>query len=130
MNEKDERYDIFSSSFLYPKLFDDIEEKILSPLSCVKELETKWVLEFDLPLVNKEAISITYDEGNIITVEAKLRETYCDENLNPKCEFHSFKKRITLPGDIDEKKIVSTFSNGRLTINIPKALRGHKIKIE
>ncbi len=130
MNEKDERYDIFSSSFLYPKLFDDIEEKILSPLSCVKELETKWVLEFDLPLVNKEAISITYDEGNIITVEAKLRETYRDENLNPKCEFHSFKKRITLPGNIDEKKIVSTFSNGRLTINIPKALRGHKIKVE
>ena len=130
MNENEERYDIFASTFLYPKLFDDIEEKILSPLSYVKELETKWVLEFDLPLVNKEAISITYDEGNVITVEAKLRETYCDTNMIPKCEFHYFKKRISLPGDIDEKKITSTFSNGRLTINVPKVLRGHKIKVE
>jgi HSP20 family molecular chaperone IbpA len=47
----------------------------------------------------------------------------------PKCEFHYFKKKITLPGGIDEKKITSTFSNGRLTIYVPKVFRGHKIKV-
>jgi HSP20 family protein len=130
MSEKESQFDIFTTPFLYPKLFDDIEEKILSPLSYIRELETKWILEFDLPLVDKEDISITCDEGNIITVEAKLRETYCDLNMVPKCEFHYFKKKITLPGGIDEKKITSTFSNGRLTINVPKVFRGHKIKIE
>lgn len=130
MSEKEDPFDIFTSPFLYPKLFDDIEEKILSPLSYIRELETKWILEFDLPLVNKEDISITYDEGNLITVEAKLRETYCDLNMVPKCEFHYFKKKITLPSGIDEKKITSAFFNGRLTIYVPKVFRGHKIKIE
>lgn len=130
MNETSEHYNILASSFLYPKLFDDIEEKILSPLSYIKELETKWILEFDLPMVNKNDISITYDEGNNITIDAKLRETYYDENMNPKCEFHYFKKRTSFPGQIDSKKITSTFSNGRLTINVPKILRGHKIKVE
>jgi HSP20 family protein len=130
MSENEEQFDIFTYPFLYAKLFDDIEEKILSPLSYIKEFETKWVLEFDLPLVNKEDISITYDEGNIITVEAKLREAYSDVNMIPKCEFQYFKKRMTLPGNIDEKKIISTFSNGRLTINVPKVLHGNKIKVE
>jgi HSP20 family protein len=130
MSERESPFDIFTTSFLYPKLFDDIEGKILSPLSYIRELETKWVLEFDLPLVNKEDISITYDEGNVITIEAKLRESYCDLNMVPKCEFHYFKKKIALPGGIDEKKITSTFSHGRLTIYVPKVFRGQKIKVE
>ena len=114
---------------LYPKLVDDIEGQILSPLSCITELESKWILEFDLPLVNKDDISVALDTGNVITVEAKLREAYCD-NLGSKCEFHYFKKRVTLPGGIDDKKITSNFLNGRLTINVPKVFRGSKIKVE
>lgn len=115
---------------IYPKLVDDIEEKTLSPLSYITELESKWIIEFDLPLVNKEDISVTFDTGNIITINAKLREAYCDETLEPKCEFHYFKKKISLPGEIDDKKITSNFLNGRLIINIPKVFRGHKIKVE
>src|SRR3989304_8249545 len=102
---------------LYPKLVDDIEGKILSPLSCITELESKWILEFDLPLVNKDGISVALDTGNVISIEAKLREAYGDENLESKCEFHSFKKRVSLRGAIQEKKITSNFLNGRLTIN-------------
>ena len=30
---------------------DDIERQILSPLSCLREYGTHWLLEFDLPLV-------------------------------------------------------------------------------
>lgn len=115
---------------IYPKLVDDIEEKTLSPLSYITELESKWIIEFDLPLVNKEDISVTFDTGNIITINAKLREAYWDETLEPKCEFHYFKKKISLPGEIDDKKITSNFLNGRLIINIPKVFRGHKIKVE
>jgi HSP20 family protein len=115
---------------LYPKLVDDIEEKTLSPLSYITELESKWIIEFDLPLVNKEDISVTFDTGNIIAINAKLREAYCDETLEPKCEFHYFKKKISLPGEIDDKKITSNFLNGRLIINIPKVFRGHKIKVD
>ncbi len=131
VSENDETFDlqnIFPK--LFPKLVDDIEEQTLSPLSSITELESKWIVEFDLPLVSKENISVTFDKGNEITVEAKLREAYVDENFNSKSEFHFFKKMITLPGQINEKKIVSNFKNGRLTIYLPKLFQGNKIKIE
>ena len=70
-NEKIKIKNIFPA--LYPKLVDDIEGKILSPLSCITELESKWILEFDLPLVNKDDISVALDTGNVISIEAKLR---------------------------------------------------------
>lgn len=131
MIEKNEIFEIKNIfPILFPRLVDDITEKILSPLSYITELESKWMIELDLPLVNKDDISVTFDTGNIITIDAKLREAYCDESMEPKCEFLYFKKKISLPGEINEKKITSNFSNGRLIIHIPKIFRGNKIKVE
>ena len=109
-------------------MFDDVEQQILAPLSCLREVGTEWILEIDLPLVNKKDISVSID-GNTITIEAKLRETYYDPNLIYKNEFKFFKKNIILPGKIDEKKITAKFEKGRLTIRIPKLRLGNKIKI-
>ena len=110
-------------------LHDDIDQRILSPLSCLREFETNWLLEFDLPLVNKKDIKITFDE-NSISVEAKLKETYQEEKLGIKTKFEYFKKTLTLPRKINSKKTVAKFNKGRLTITITKATSGYKIKIE
>ena len=107
---------------------DDLEQRILSPLSCIKEHESKWVLEFDLPLVDKKDISVFVDSG-IITVEAKLKETYCDEHRKS-CQYEYFKKSLTVPSNVDFDKISAKFVNGRLTVVLPKVTRGTKIKIE
>jgi HSP20 family protein len=118
------------NSILDPNFDDDVDEKILSPLSCLREFDTKWILEFDLPLVKKEDIIISLDSGNIITVEAKLKETYVDSNRGYKHEFQYFKKRVSLFGNIDDKKISTNFTNGRLIITIPKTFKGNKIRID
>lgn len=108
---------------------DDIESQILSPLSCLREYGTHWLLEFDLPLVNKEDIKITFDEDSI-SVEAKLKETYSEEKLGKKTKFEYFKKTIILPDKIDNNSTSAKFENGRLKIIIPKKIFSHKIKIE
>ena len=90
---------------------DDVEQKILSPLSCLREYESKWILEFDLPLVEKENVSVTLDSGNKIIVEAKLKEKYYISNFNEKYEFNYFKKSVILPDNIDEAKISAKFLN-------------------
>jgi HSP20 family protein len=110
-------------------LTDDIDKQVLSPLSCLREFETDWILEFDLPLVNKKDIKITLDE-NSISVEAKLKETYSEEKFGTETKFEYFKKILTLPGKIDGKKAFAKFTKGRLTITIPKIISGRKIKIE
>lgn len=110
-------------------LSDDIEQQILSPLSCLREFGNTWLLEIDLPLVNKKDIKVIFD-GNAVTVEAKLKESYSEQKFGVKTKFEFFKKTITLPGKINSKKASAKFTKGRLIITIPKEITGHKIKIE
>ena len=113
-----------------PMFRDDIEQQILCPISCLMEFDSKWVLEFDLPLVNKKDISVSLDAVNIIIVEAKLKETYTQTNHHYRHKFNYFKKSVLLPGKLNEKKITAKFENGILTISIPKLFSGSKIKVE
>ena len=130
MAKKEDTYKIRIFQPVFSSLLnDDIEKHILSPLSCLREFGTYWLLEFDLPLVNKKGIKITFDE-NTISVEAKLKETYSEEKLGMKTKFEYFKKTITLPSKINSRKASAKFTNGRLTITIPKGISGHKIKVE
>jgi HSP20 family protein len=109
-------------------LDDDIDSHALSPLSCLREFGTYWLLEFDLPLVNKKDIKVAFDE-NIISIEAKLKEIYSEEKLGIEMKFQYFKKTITLPKGINKTKIIAKFENGRLRIMIPKQISGERIKI-
>jgi HSP20 family protein len=109
-------------------LFDDIEHRILSPLSCLREFDNHWMLEFDLPLVSKKDIKVTFD-GNTINVEAKLKEKYSEEKLGKVTKFEYFKKSISLPSKIDSKKVTAKFQKGRLEVKIPKKVVGNSIKI-
>lgn len=128
INENNLDFRIVDTSII--SLFqDDIDSKILSPLSCLREFGTYWLLEFDLPLVNKKDIKVSFDE-NAISVEAKLKEIYSEEKLGIETKFQYFKKTITLPGNIDKNKTTAKFENGRLRISIPKKISGQKIKID
>ncbi len=121
-----EKEDNLRFEAMIPKMnsiFDDIEHKILSPLSHLKEFDNHWKLEFDLPMVNKKDIKITFDR-NIITVEANLKENYSEEKLGKITKFESFKKSMTLPGKTDAKKTTAKFQNGILEIKIPKIVTG------
>lgn len=123
-------FDIEFSSFPIIKLLDDREQKILRPLSCLRESQTKWILEFDLPLVDKNDVAVYLDENDMIVVEAKLKERYVDSKGSQSYEYESFRKSVKIPKNIDKKNIVSQFSNGRLVVILPKLHAGTKIKIE
>lgn len=109
-------------------LLDDVEQRILSPLSCLREYGDYWIVEFDLPMVGKKNVNVTFNQ-NTITVEAKLKEMYSEEKLGKVTKFEYFKKSVSLPGKIDGKKIISKFEKGRLEIKIPKKIDGTSIKI-
>ena len=130
IENNDKEFEIKIASSSISSLFnDDIERQILSPLSCLREYGTHWSLEFDLPLVNKKDIKITFDESSI-SVEAKLKEIYSEEKFGKKTKFEYFKKTITLPSKIDNKKTSAKFEKGRLKIIIPKTIFSREIKIK
>lgn len=130
MIEKDKNFEIRKTYPTINPMIDDIERKILAPLSCLREFGSEYLLEFDLPMVEKKDISVSLDENNIISIEAKLNETYLDENQGYRHEFNYFKKDISLRGKVDTENIHAKFENGRLTIRIPKIPAKNKIKIE
>lgn len=108
---------------------DDLEQKILRPLSYITEYGSKWVLEFDLPLVEKKDINVYLNDAEMIVVEAKLREVYRDSKFT-RHQYEHFKKSVSIPKNADIKKVSARFTNGRLVITIPKTFQGTKIKIE
>lgn len=122
-------FDIELATLPVIKLWDDWEHKVLRPLSYLKEYESKWVLEFDLPLVEKKDINV-YLEKDFINVEAKLKERYVDSKGSQNFEFEYFKSSVRMPGNVDAKKISARFKDGLLKITLPKSHQGAKIKIQ
>lgn len=123
-------FDIEFSRLPMFQLDDDLEQKTLSPLSFIKEHETKWVLEFDLPLVDKKDIAVHLDSNGMLVVEAKLKETYNDSEGGKQYQFEYFKKSMTLPKNVDTKKISARFKEGILVIVLPKVFQGTPVKID
>ena len=110
-------------------LFDDIEHGILSPLLHLKEFDSHWMLEFDLPLVNKKDIKITFDE-NSISVEAKLREIYSEEKhdlLNERMYANTsrFDKSLLNYSETDQKE--KNISRGQIEIRARPGGRGREL---
>jgi HSP20 family protein len=124
----DDDFEFVTTPLMMNSLFDDVEHKVLAPLSCLREFGNHWILEFDLPLVSKKDIQITFDE-NTVNIEAKLLEEYSEENLGNITKFEYFKKSISLQGKINNKKTTAKFQKGRLVIQIPKKVIGNTIKI-
>ncbi len=108
--------------------FDDAKNGIMSPLWHLREFNTFWELDFDLPLVDKKDIKVSFND-NMINVEAKLKETYSEKKSGIISKFEYFKKSLLIPGKINNKKTTAKFQNGRLTIKIPKKTLFHKVKI-
>ena len=112
MANKEDNYKIkiFQPTFS-SLLNDDIEKQILSPLSCLREFGTYWLLEFDLPLVNKKDIKITFDE-NTVSVEAKLKEIYSEEKFGVKTKVIESKDFKGSRWDYDNQIISVLTKNG------------------
>ena len=117
------------NSFFGNTLFDDFIHKELVPLSYLKERHSSWILEIDLPLVDKKDIEVTLSD-EYLTVKAKLTKTYCISRGSSVTEFDYFKKTIKLPSGINAKQISAKFKNGILRITIPRLSDGTKISIE
>ena len=106
----------FNDDFLAPSNFIDNAFKV-----DLKENDSSYTIEADLPGVKKEAINIDYN-NNYITISSKIddcidekkdtyvrRERHCGE----------FKRSLYID-NIDADKIDASFSNGVLNIKLPK----------
>ena len=97
--------------------------------------EEEGVLTFvaDLPGLEREDVEVTV-ENNILTIKGERRsdvEEKRDTYHRVERTFGAFSRSFTLPRGVDAAKVDARFTNGVLTINIPKteAAKPHKISI-
>lgn len=131
MNMSNQPFSQFEKFFisLIDRTMDDYTNKELTPLAHFIEKDSKWILEIDLPMVNKDGIEITLTDNHIV-VTAKLEKTYCVSKYNCVIEFNYFKKVTLLPTGVDKEKISAKFNKGILSIYMPKIATGKNIQIE
>jgi HSP20 family protein len=83
-----------------------------------------YIVESDLPGVNKEDIDINIGDG-ILTVKAERRYESSDESapkyLRRERAYGSFERSFNI-SDIDAEKIDAEFKNGVLVLTLPKKL--------
>lgn len=90
----------------------------------IKSDEKNYVMEVDLPGVDKKDISVNLKEG-YLTIRAKVDHSIDEKEKGKKAfvhreRFSGVASRSYYVGDIDEKTIDASFANGVLTLSFPK----------
>jgi HSP20 family protein len=95
-----------------------------TPAVDLEETKDVYIVKSDLPGLEKDKINLTVRE-NVLTIEG-VRQT-ANETQDQKSGYYaqersygSFARSLSLPGPVDESKIVAEYKNGVLIITLPK----------
>jgi HSP20 family protein len=96
----------------------------------IEETEDAWIVEAELPGVDRKDIDIEMNDGEIaITGEIKERERKGILRRRTR-RVGRFEFRVTLPGDIDAEQVEANVDGGVLTVRIPKPERSRPHRVE
>lgn len=111
-----------------------------APTVDLQETEAAYVLRSDIPGLEKDKIDITV-QGDLLTLQG-IRESRTESKSDAKDgafysqerQVGSFARTVPLPGPVDEGKITADYTNGVLTVTLPKSkqesAQANKIKIQ
>jgi HSP20 family protein len=106
------------------------------PAVNIVEREDAMVIVADLPGLKAEDVDVTVEDGTLsIRGERRLEEAAEGETYHRVERIYgAFERTFTLPNSIDVEKIEARFSNGEMSLTLPKREeskpRSVKIKIE
>ena len=94
-----------------------------APAMDIEETSTEYVMRADLPDVKKEEVKVGVD-NSVLSLEGERKQ----EKTENTRKFHrtervygKFVRRIAVPTDVDQQKILADFKNGVLTVHLPKS---------
>ena len=96
-------------------------ERVASPKTNIFEENNGYSVEMVIPGFKKEDITIKVDDKSLIINGSLSEETISDRKVISRTfEPAAFEKRFTLSDTLNSEAIKATFSNGILTLFIPK----------
>lgn len=106
-------------------------ENYLTPLANILETKDGYVLEAEMPGVNKDGLELTVENGELTiygrraAVEKKGREVYRESRA------FDYRRSFEIDPSIDTAKITAKLDQGVLTLHLPKteAVKPRKIAV-
>jgi len=96
----------------------------------IEEQDDAWIVEAELPGVDRKDIDIEFNEGELaITGDIKERERKGILRRRTR-RVGRFEFRVTLPGDIDPERVEANAKEGVLSVRIPKPERARPHRVE
>ncbi len=97
------------------------------PAVNISESETAYLLEFAAPGLNKEDFKLNV-QANRLVISAKKEAVKEQEEkaensvkyTRKEFSFTDFQRAFTLPKNVDVSKVEATYTNGILTVSVPK----------
>jgi len=119
---------LFNPTFT-PDVFNFFDRELTrtTPNVDVRETETAYVMEMDLPGLSEKDVEINLKD-RLLSISS-MKEAKKEDEKKESTEEHylirerrtsSFSRRFTLPEDIDAPHVEANFINGVLTITIPR----------
>jgi len=126
--------DMFHSWVLAPWRREGLPRLGFNPDVDVSESDKEYNVSIELPGLSKDEIEVSLDEGSLIVSGEKRegREEEKGDYVRVERSYGSFRRRISLPAEVDESAVEATYKNGVLRIKLPKSedARGERIKIK
>ena len=104
-------------------------ERFLRPAVNITEEESGLVLTADLPGTSKQAIDIHVEKG-ILTISAPVSRQTPGRPIYSEFEWAPYYRQFQIPDVIDQAAVKAEFSNGVLTLRLPKAEAAKPRRIE
>ena len=121
--EMDRLFEDFFGTFdtPWPSLASD--DRLITPRLDVKEDDKAFVVSAELPGVDQKDIEVSMSGGGLVIKGEKKAETKEEKAnyLRVERSYGSFMRTLPLPAEVDQNKIEAAFSNGVLTVTLPKS---------
>lgn len=110
----------------------DIQAHTIKPLYDIRETRQSIIVHLDLPYVEKKAIQLRVDEDSI-DLAAELRQPIRYDRWGTTqrgCEFNKLGATIPLPREVDPDGAKAKFTDGILTVEIPKRMKKKTLTVQ
>ena len=99
---------------------DQQQHYVASPVNIV-ETKDGYVLEAEMPGVNKEGLEVTLEGNEVTIVGRRENSSVSGQPLFRECQRADFRRVFQLDPAIDTTKIVARIDQGLLTLTLPKS---------
>jgi HSP20 family molecular chaperone IbpA len=105
------------------------QEKYIRPAVNIIETEEGLVLTADIPGAAKENLDVNVEKG-ILTISAPTSHSMPGQSVYQEFELANYYRQFSIPESLDHVKARADFTNGILTLTVPKAEAAKPKRIE